>query len=434
MDSYFEKLHVIFRQFQRRNRYVNKASGTDLGLAESRALIELSDDSIVTTPSQLAETLSLSRAELSRIIKTLQERGFILVSFAAKDKRSRHLSLTRKGITATQKLDAAAEASYQKMLENFTREDIFRLKSHLHTLNDGLKAPRTIERPGENPIRSEIRRYSTAQGLFGKISFSDIKINSLQWHIISEIYEAKDELTISKLQLLLGIPGNTLSQSIEKLAQKNLLIKTRAESDRRNVILSLTSAGDQLYRDILRNSAQRFRNALQNVSSDTLADFVELLARSANYSINSEEVIVYPQVKFKRFRSDRERNMLRNFYIKVMLNLDGEFDFQETLFASNSICIGMLLDNKLSGAVEISIQNSKAFVHSLAISCNIEDSYSKNFLEYSFTVLKNEYPSMDLFVDGAHLVSMLKQYKVALRARDNLFLVVINDSVKLSKL
>lgn len=399
-------LHSLFRMFQRRNRFISIARGSRLSLAEGRALIEIGAAPGIT-PGELAENLNLTRPDLSKTVKKLEGQQFVRMTVSPDDRRSRFIFLRKKGHQALTHIDRAAEDSYQEIFAELTQAETLQLRDYFRALNDGFHARPTRNRPDEHPIRAELRRYTSAQGLMGSVTFSKDKINSLQWHMISEIANSREELTLSRLSQLLGVPGNTLSQSADMLQKRNLITRTRSELDARKNTLSLSAQGHKLYTQVVEQSALRFKQALSSMPQQNLDEFILLLGRTVHVTIQQEELIVSPQIKLRRYRDSLERNTLRTFFLKTAFEQGPPDKFPEILFGESSLCFGLLEDNHLKGAVEILRSRGTGILQNFLATAGNADFFRRSLLRHALESFFLEYPEQTLNAPANEVASLL---------------------------
>lgn len=70
------------------------------------------------------------------------------------------------------------------------------------------------------------------------------------WLILGALHRAHDGLTMTGLADVVGLPGATLTRSVDKLVDQALLHRTVDSLDRRRVLVHLTDRGRSNYRAI----------------------------------------------------------------------------------------------------------------------------------------------------------------------------------------
>lgn len=106
-------------------------------LAEVRAMYELYVRG-PAMPSELADRLDMDRGYLSRLLARLDEQGLLQSKASQADRRSRSVSLTRKGKTAFARLDAKSQAQAAELIAPLDSRGRRRLMSALREMRRAL--------------------------------------------------------------------------------------------------------------------------------------------------------------------------------------------------------------------------------------------------------------------------------------------------------
>ncbi|WP_125568823.1 MarR family winged helix-turn-helix transcriptional regulator [Companilactobacillus insicii] len=128
----------LIRQFNR--RYTNtlgllnkRVFNTELSFPEARVLMSIGDNN---TPMAIATTLNLDASYTSRIIKKLTKLNYIEKSTSTIDARSKNISLTKDGISLLAKIDADSNVQIQKLIQNLSNQNQFKLYQAFETINN----------------------------------------------------------------------------------------------------------------------------------------------------------------------------------------------------------------------------------------------------------------------------------------------------------
>lgn len=115
--------------------------GSPYSLAESRVLYELAHRA-QPTATDVGKELGLDAGYLSRMLRSLEQRGLVRRARSDADGRSTHLSLTPKGRTAITRLDQQTQEDVAARLRKISSGDQRRLVAAMHTIEDVLGARR----------------------------------------------------------------------------------------------------------------------------------------------------------------------------------------------------------------------------------------------------------------------------------------------------
>jgi DNA-binding MarR family transcriptional regulator/GNAT superfamily N-acetyltransferase len=136
----------LVRQFGLMNRAV---AGTDLSLSAVHAIIEIGRADKLTA-KQLCESLLLEKSTVSRLVKSLVERGEITETRSRNDLRSKFLQLTPRGRKTLRAIDRFAQAQVSGALQHLDRHARIGVLKGLQDYSVALKSA-TDERAGDRP-------------------------------------------------------------------------------------------------------------------------------------------------------------------------------------------------------------------------------------------------------------------------------------------
>jgi DNA-binding MarR family transcriptional regulator/GNAT superfamily N-acetyltransferase len=115
--------------------------GSPFTLAEARLLYELAHHQDPTA-TDVGKELGLDAGYLSRMLRSLDQRGFLRRTRSDADGRRAHLSLTRSGRTAFARLNRQTEADVGSMLTKLSAHDQQRLVAAMDVIKELLGAKR----------------------------------------------------------------------------------------------------------------------------------------------------------------------------------------------------------------------------------------------------------------------------------------------------
>jgi len=113
--------------------------GSPFSLAEARVLYELAHHE-QPTATEIARELGLDAGYLSRMLRSLEQRGVVQRTRSNADGRRAHLSLTRSGRTAFARLDQQTDEDVEAMLGKLSAGDRRRLVGAIHVIGELLGA------------------------------------------------------------------------------------------------------------------------------------------------------------------------------------------------------------------------------------------------------------------------------------------------------
>jgi DNA-binding MarR family transcriptional regulator/predicted N-acetyltransferase YhbS len=133
--------------------------GLGMPLAAARLVFEIGPAG--TTVRELRDRLGLDSGYLSRLLRTLQDRGLVVVEPDPDDMRRRRVALTRKGRSTYRRLDDRSERLAEGILQPLSERQRDRLTAALATA-DLLVRAATVQLRRVNP-RSALPRWAVDQ-------------------------------------------------------------------------------------------------------------------------------------------------------------------------------------------------------------------------------------------------------------------------------
>lgn len=141
-DETIARVRRFSRFYTRRIGVLQSALlGSDLSLTEGRIVYEVASRAM-TTATDLVRELGLDTGYVSRLLKGLEERGFLSRHTSTTDARQQIVGLTRKGRTTFDAMDRRSSAEVGAMLAGLGTGERTRLVSALETV-EGLLGTRT---------------------------------------------------------------------------------------------------------------------------------------------------------------------------------------------------------------------------------------------------------------------------------------------------
>ena len=89
--------------------------------------------------SELCEEMSLAKGTVSGIVQRLVTAGYIEKIKHEEDKRNTYVKFSKKGTEFAKEFRSKINESFDKVFENFTGEEIIRVKGDLKNINNKIK-------------------------------------------------------------------------------------------------------------------------------------------------------------------------------------------------------------------------------------------------------------------------------------------------------
>jgi DNA-binding MarR family transcriptional regulator/N-acetylglutamate synthase-like GNAT family acetyltransferase len=218
-------------------------------LTEGRVLYELAHQERPTA-TEVSTALGVDTGYLSRILRRFERRGLVKRERSPADRRSRHLTLTAKGRSAIDALDARSQAEVRSVLNHLTEPDQRRLLEAMRTVErllggSAASAPGYVLRPHQpGDMGWVVHRHAVVyaqeygwdeqcEALFADIVAQFLRnfdpkrercwIAEREGDIVGSVFLVKESETVAKLRLLLvepnarglGIGGRLVSECVK---------------------------------------------------------------------------------------------------------------------------------------------------------------------------------------------------------------------------
>ncbi len=132
---------------------------------------------------------------------------------------------------------------------------------------------RELERNLENMNRSDCCQCS---------------VNTLQCFLVVEIGR-RPGINVKELSEMLKMDKSGISRSVEELVQKGFVSREPSKTDRRSVVLKLTSDGKKRFNKIEKDMDDKFRAVFEKIDEDKRDQVLEALKIYNEACIKAEE-------------------------------------------------------------------------------------------------------------------------------------------------
>ncbi|WP_160684056.1 MarR family transcriptional regulator [Clostridium sp. C2-6-12] len=116
-------------------------------------------------------------------------------------------------------------------------------------------------------FRESIRLLERKLGLLNKQESCCIEVTLAQCHALVEIGRSKS-ISLKELANILGLDISTMSRTVDSLVKKKFVVRIPSETDRRSVLISLTSKGLSLFQDIENKMDAKFKSIFDNIPKE----------------------------------------------------------------------------------------------------------------------------------------------------------------------
>lgn len=133
-----------------------------------------------------------------------------------------------------------------------------------------------MDEKGSNYLRELIRMLVRNLGILEKSDAGCCGVTISQCHAIVEIGRAK-EISLNELAELLTLDKSTMSRTINKLVDDNLVIRESHSEDRRYITIRLTDKGIKIFKTIEGTMDKYYKNIFMSISEDKREQILDSL-------------------------------------------------------------------------------------------------------------------------------------------------------------
>jgi DNA-binding MarR family transcriptional regulator len=133
-----------------------------------------------------------------------------------------------------------------------------------------------MDEKGSNYLRELIRVLVRNLGILEKSDAGCCGVTISQCHAIVEIGRAK-EISLNELAEILTLDKSTMSRTINKLVDDNLVIRELHSEDRRYITIRLTEKGIEIFKTIEGSMNKYYENIFMSISEDKREQILDSL-------------------------------------------------------------------------------------------------------------------------------------------------------------
>jgi len=265
-----------FRDFQKLNRFIVLNGGPSISLAAIHALIEVDAQPGISI-GLLSQVLDMPRTSVATIVEGVRRRRLLSNKRSKHDKRYHELFITKTGVLYLRGDDAVAEQQLRWLLEPLSPEQQQMLRALFRSIADGSGLIDCPERPGEHPLRKELRRSTRALRLIHNDFFGS-GMGSPEWQLLNLVLTRRNALRVSQAASELQIPLSSATTILARLRKKGLIRTKRDLSDRRASYLALCAHAESYCTRVEGQMSEKVTRAISSVEPHVLKAQLEAFA------------------------------------------------------------------------------------------------------------------------------------------------------------
>lgn len=357
--EYCSQLHDVIFAFVRKQRFVGlehaipaEEIGGGLGHTEESILFILFAEPNKNVKA-LSEEMHLERSWMSRVVAGLEKRGLLHSITPESDKRSKQISLTKKGEKLLLKVEREFEKIIKECLSPISNAEQNRFEKYIKKLADGLGAKHYNNNSSSHPIAYQLGRLSAGFGMYAEKLFgAALTVTQLHCLLILEQRQTQ-ESQVNDIYALLPFDMSTVSRTLAAFEKYKWIDKKQSQQDKRSFSISLNRTGREALASHRQRATDTLREALRDFTVKQRDDFLHLYqVVSSNIPYRRKENAPFRIRELAPERQETKR-------------------FEESLFpAVKSVSektLGVFENNDLRAVIEISKNVKKSGVFRIQI-------------------------------------------------------------------
>ena len=285
----------------------------------------------------LQRHLKIPKASLSRLLKNLVSHGFLTSRTSEVDSRKKTFAFTQKGFALWGQLETINNRLVRIGAYPLDASQIRAATEAIRAIASGLGAPLEPERPGEEPLFTQIRRLSRVSCMVGP-NYLGVDHDIMIYHIFSELGFSGRPVPLQFFIKNLRIPPSSLSREVSKLAQRGLVLKEQARHDRKLTLLKLTEKGWRHFWACEELIGMRYKAALATVPASTIQQWIEAFEPLAGLeSPTFKEAPLFAE----RCTSEESLRPVRAFIVEEAVRTGRHQNLPNTILPPGRVCISV---------------------------------------------------------------------------------------------
>lgn len=273
--SVYLRIFDSLRNYLIKMHFIEFANSTTASVVQARLLDEYVRRGAPRI-EELVPVLGIHKSSVSRNLAALVKSGLMTEHVSGKDSRRKIYTTTPKGDRFVADFRSRDRSQYDRHATSLTSEEMSELVYYCTVLVPRGESVTCVRVEGDSDLMIALRRLTFAHGVVAG-DYLKSGLTVLQFILLSEIYY--DEMDVVSLYRLLKTPHSTLIERLNTMARCGWLDSAQSNHDRRLRVLRLTSRGLGVLRKVERRAEVVFKAALDDLSSNQLRRFDELLTR-----------------------------------------------------------------------------------------------------------------------------------------------------------
>jgi DNA-binding MarR family transcriptional regulator len=354
-SNWASEFFELARLYNLHGKFAGGVYNTELSPLEAYIILEI-DINPNSSINEIAKILGAERSTVSRAMTRLEKSDYVSYKNSEIDKRRKDLYLTNKGSDFLLIHDQFNNRLIKELSRGLNHFELSELSGYLTYWAEKDGALPLKLRKGENSLLKGVRGLARSWNAIGD-SFLGTKYSVLHWQILTELTLHDEGIRPSVFAEQLGLKRNTLSQIINRFEQVGLVKRNVDSSDGRGFLLSITTKGQDVLKEIQKAGASRIEKSLGELSPAKREEFLSLWRRYVSKVEESiivdHSLVLQPRITLQGVLDEEFRDRVRKWLIK-QYSISDFFVPPDRLLANDSSSWVALEEENIVGFVEVS--------------------------------------------------------------------------------
>ncbi len=227
---------------------------------------------------ELADLLGLERSWVSRVVSQLEKDKLVESVPAEYDRRSRLISITKRGIKTLEALGTSRAPLMTGYLNSLSQSEQKKLFATMEQFANLWGAPKCEQSSETHPFDSTLVRLSWQAGTVG-YNFMQSELSVTQYQVLYELATSRQTLSASDLFEVLPFDMSTISRILHGFVKDGTITKTPSKNDKRSFTAALTKDGKKRWNHCCQLVSDILQPAVSALSNEVETTLIPLLRR-----------------------------------------------------------------------------------------------------------------------------------------------------------
>lgn len=322
------------------------------------------------SPKELSEYLFIDRSNLSKLIKSLEDKKIITFTTSETDSRCKLINLTASGRKIFEKALSLNQEIAEQGLLPLTKTERTQVGKLYASISSGFGAP-------EFSLGANIEYFLPQQYRLGQITgmigtnYMGTGMDVRQYQIFFQLYNFNHPVKFNELSSRVPLDASSVSRTVDRFVAQGLIAKKNSEKDGRQVYVSLTKKGLEFFEKHQNKIAEKFQGALSKYKERDLKSYLKPLIKSNEHELKVKK---NEQLKINKVNTQEEIYRARAFFVESLVRRKAHLKLDSEILPNKSHSFYLEKNKKI---VALAVLDSAGEILNLEFAPNFKDENKK---------------------------------------------------------